>query len=290
MTDLALQRTLSGHADLQVQYTKVIANQLAKNRAHLESLHYAGSKLGFPVDPEVYPEQDPNLRVFFFDIDNTLYSKSTHIQDLMVQAIMNYLENYLGLDHRTATLMNKEYYKRYGLLVKGLVANNGIDALDYNSMVDDSLPLQNVLSEPNLQLRKMLQDLRASGKFDKLWLFTNAYKNHALRIVKILGIADLFDGITYCDYTQSKNLICKPDARAFEKAKLESGLGDYRNGYFIDDSGNNIRVGLELGLKCVHLQEDTLNNDILGDTPDGALVVKNILDLPKEVPHLFQDQ
>lgn len=52
----------------------------------------------------------------------------------------------------------------------------------------------------------------------RLWLFTNAYITHGQRVVKLLGIDDLFDGITYCDYGQ-ESLVCKPKIEMYEKGR-----------------------------------------------------------------------
>ncbi|CAR31056.1 hypothetical protein ZYGR_0P03620 [Zygosaccharomyces rouxii] len=274
--------------DSQREYRLHILKQLEENARHLETLDYSGSKVTFPLDQGI-PEPDPHAKVFFFDIDNCLYHRSTNIHEIMQQSIRSYLINELSIDEDEAETLNQGYYKEYGLAIRGLMMFHGIDAMEYNRTVDDSLPLQHIL-KPDLQLRKVLYELRQRGHIDKMWLFTNAYKHHALRVVRILGIADLFDGITYTDYNVGPNsLICKPDPRAFEKAKLESGLGDYSNAYFIDDSGNNVEQGLLLGMsKCIQVVEDNHVDEILGNIPMGALLVNSVSDLPRAVPELFK--
>ncbi|CCE63352.1 hypothetical protein TPHA_0E02600 [Tetrapisispora phaffii CBS 4417] len=272
------------------QYEEETEKQLAENINHLESLTYPGSKITFEVDPVELPKPDPNLKVFFFDIDNCLYEKSSKIHNLMHISILRYFQYHLNLSEEDARQLHLRYYKDYGLAIRGLVTHHNIDALQYNKMVDDSLPLQNILS-PNLTLRNLLIELKGNKQVDKLWLFTNAYKNHGLRCVRLLGIADLFDGITYCDYSQPDNLICKPDVKAFEKAKLQSGLGDYKNAWFIDDSGSNIKTGVELGFrKCVHVVEDEKDyyHQLLGNAPEATPIIKNIRDLKDAVPELFE--
>lgn len=267
-------------------YKQEVDRKVRENQEHLESCTHPGCQITFPVKTHAYPPQDPELKVFFFDIDNCLYKSSTKIHDLMQVSIVEYFKNHLNLDHEDAHRLNNTYYKEYGLAIRGLVKYHGANALEYNKLVDDSLPLQDIL-KPDLALREMLLKLRASGKIDKLWLFTNAYKTHAIRCIRLLGLGDLFDGITYCDYEQLDTLICKPDVRAFEKAKLESGLGNYSNAWFIDDSGSNIHTGVELGMrKCIHLVENQVN-EILGKTPDGSIVIQDILDLPKVVTEIF---
>lgn len=273
--------------DTEREYRLQVLKQLQANAKHLESLNYPGCRATFRVDQPL-PEPDPQVKVFFFDIDNCLYRRSTMIHELMQQSIRNYIMNELGIDEEEAERINRGYYRAYGLAIRGLVMFKGVDGMDYNRMVDDSLPLQDIL-KPDLALRKVLQELRAKGHVDKLWLFTNAYKNHAVRCVRLLGIADLFDGITYCDYARTDTLICKPDQRAFEKAKEQSGLGDYANAYFVDDSGNNVEQGLNLGMrKCIQVAEDHHVDEILGNVPKGAIVVNSISELPRAVPELFK--
>lgn len=267
-------------------YNKEVTDKVRENQRHLNSLRHPGSQVTFSVDTRFIPQPDPNLKVFFFDIDNCLYQSSTRIHDLMQISIIEYFKNKLQLSEDEAVRLNSTYYKEYGLAIRGLVTFHGIDALEYNTMVDDSLPLQDIL-RPNWKLREILGRLKSAGRIDKLWLFTNAYKNHGLRVVRLLGIADMFDGITYCDYSRTDTLICKPDQRAFEKAKLESGLGDYKNAWFVDDSAKNISTGLALEMrKCIHLMESP-ELAIMGPTPKGAVQINDICDLPEAVPELF---
>ena len=263
------------------KYRQQIAKQIRLNQIHLESLTHPGSKITFPVD-QPNPIPKPGTKIFFFDIDNCLYKSSTRIHDLMQVSIEKYFQNKLNLSPVEARKLNHRYYKEYGLAIRGLVMFHGVNALEYNALVDDSLPLQNIL-EPDLKLRHILIKLRESKKFDKLWLFTNAYKNHALRVIRLLGLGDLFDGITYCDYSQIETLICKPDIMAFERAKLQSGLYDYKDAWFIDDSGSNISVGLRLGMEhCIHVVEtkESKIHEILGQSPPGSQVIQYITDLP----------
>ena len=290
-------------------YKRRTERQVLLNQQHLETLNHPGSKITFPVVPHVdyqIPEPDPNLRVFFFDIDNCLYTRSTKIHDLMRESIIRYFKYTLNVTLEEAIRLQNEYYRTYGLAIRGLVTLHGIDALEYNRMVDDSLPLQEIL-KPDVALREMLLKLKKAKKIDKLWLFTNAYKTHAIRCIRLLGLGDLFDGITYCDYTQRDTLVCKPSFEAFERAKLQSGLGDYANALFIDDSGTNIKCGLSVGIRrCIHLNELSEKQaqneekqdeseaekfqekyDFLKDSPAGAVVVRSILDLPRAIPDLF---
>lgn len=142
------------------------------------------------------------------------------VHDMMAKLIDEYFSKHLGLSEEEAIRLHSEYYKNYGLAIEGLVRYHQIDPLDYNAQVDDALPLEGVI-KPNPQLRKMLEDIDTSKV--KLWLLTNAYVNHARRVVKLLGIEDLFEGLTYCNYSEVP-FLCKPQQAMYAKAMQEAGV------------------------------------------------------------------
>lgn len=266
------------------EYNAHIAKILAQNKQHLQSLNYPGCRPNFKAEPNTVDPHPKDIKVFFFDIDNCLYKRSTKIHDLMQIYIHNYFVKKLKLDDEKAFELHHMYYKNYGLAIQGLVKHHQIDALEYNEKVDDALPLQDIL-KPDPKLREMLLKLKNSGKVDKLWLFTNAYKNHGIRCVSLLGIADLFDGLTFCDYGLQQDFVCKPSKQAFELAKSHAGVTDLSKCYFVDDSLSNIETSVALNLKkSIHFVE---NDADLGKTPKEALVIRDILELETALPELF---
>jgi pyrimidine 5'-nucleotidase len=126
-------------------------------------------------------------------------------------------------------MLQQKYYKEYGLAVEGLARHHKVDPLEYNEKVDDALPLDNIL-KPDPQLRKLLEDLDTSKL--RPWLFTNAHITHAQRVVRLLGVDDLFEGITYCDYSQP-TMICKPHRAMYDKAETEAGARSSEECYFV---------------------------------------------------------
>lgn len=125
--------------------------------------------------------------------------------------------------------LHQEYRTEYGLAIEGLAHNHEIEPLDFNAEVDDALPLDTIL-KPDPELRLLLQDLDTTKV--KPWLLTNAYVNHAKRVVRLLGIEDLFEGLTYCDYGQ-KPLVCKPSQDMYAKAEEEAGAPSTESCYFV---------------------------------------------------------
>jgi len=221
--------------------------------------------------------------VFFFDIDNCLYSRSTRIQDMMAELIDKYFEHNLKLSASDANLLHSKYYKEYGLAIEGLVRHHKVDPLEYNEKVDDALPLEDVLS-PDPKLRELLQDFDRSKV--KLWLFTNAYVNHARRVTKLLGIDDQFDGVTYCDYAAPR-LMCKPAKEQFEKAEREAGVESSDQCYFVDDSHLNCRHAFARGWKTVHRIEP---EDSDPDPKACDFLVRDLNELRALFPQLFRIQ
>lgn len=220
-------------------------------------------------------------KVFFFDIDNCLYPKSYKIHDVMSVLIDDYFQSHLSMSREDASMLHRRYYQDYGLAVEGLVRHHKVDPLEYNAKVDDALPLEDII-RPNPALREMLEDIDRTKI--KPWLFTNAYINHGRKVVKLLEIEDLFEGITYCDYG-AERLLCKPDPAMFEKAMKESGASNSSQCYFVDDSALNCTGGKNFGWKTVHLVEPGANTP---REPACDYQIVNIMELRDIFPEVFK--
>ncbi|KAI3324062.1 pyrimidine 5-nucleotidase [Xylariaceae sp. AK1471] len=191
-------------------------------------------------------------KVMFFDIDNCLYPKSANVHDRMADLIHAYIEKCLNIPPEEAVRLHKEYYTNYGLAITGLVRHHQIDPLEFNAEVDDRLPLDDLI-KPRPELHHMLRDIDRSQV--KIWLFTNAYVTHARRVARILEIDDMFDGLTFCDYS-TVPFLCKPQEDMYAKAMMEAGVESFEDCYFVDDSYNNCAKAQQLGWNTVHLVEE----------------------------------
>lgn len=177
------------------------------------------------------------------------------MHDHMARLINDYFVNHLDVPTEEATRLHHQYYKDYGLAIEGLSRHHQINPLDFNREVDDALPLDELLS-PDAELRRLLESIDKTKV--KLWLFTNAHITHGKRVVRLLGIDDLFEGITFCDYTE-RRLISKPMPAMFQKAEKEARVTDRTKVYFVDDSYLNCKSAYERGwINSVHLVEPTV--------------------------------
>jgi pyrimidine and pyridine-specific 5'-nucleotidase len=176
------------------------------------------------------------------------------------------------------------YYTNYGLAILGLIQHHRVDALDFNRQVDDALPLDELL-KPNPQLRQLLEDIDREKV--QLWLLTNAYITHGKRVVQLLGVEDLFEGITYCDYSvkEASKFIAKPSKAMYQKAMQEAKVENIQDCYFVDDSYINSKGAEEFGWKTAHLVEA---GETLPETPASRIVVRNLEELRECFPELFK--
>ena len=233
-----------------------------------------------------------NRPVLFFDIDNCLYPRSLRIQDLMADLIDNYFVKHLSLSAEAAIDLHRRYYRDYGLAISGLVKHHEVDPLAYNKEVDDALPLEGIIKRDE-GLRRLLAGVDKTKC--KLWLYTNAYYPHAQRVVRLLGVAEFFEGMTYCNYAEER-LVAKPHAESFEKAEAEAGLmfdvGQAGIGqrhdrcFFVDDSALNCKAAKQRGWNAVHKLE--------AEDPEPAEMfgqhrIRHLVELKNLFPQFWKD-
>lgn len=154
-----------------------------------------------------------------------------------------------------------------------------IDPMAYNREVDDGLPLDDII-KPSPQLRQLLSDIDRSKV--KPWLFTNAHVTHARRVVRLLGVEDMFEGVTFCDYTKEP-LLAKPHVEMFEKAEREAGVGEGEECFFVDDSLLNCRHAAQRGWRVAHKLEE---GDVALGNP-GLSEIRDLEELRSLFPQFF---
>lgn len=190
-------------------------------------------------------------RVLFFDLDNTLYSKTTGVGRLMTERIAQYFVERLGFPAEEGAELGARYYNDYGLAVKGCVEHLGVDPKDYDTFVDGGLHLDELLKPLEDSVREMIMGLDC-----RKWIFTNAGKFHMERVVRLLGLSDLglFEGAIYCDYSEP-GFPAKPDPRAYQRAMRAAMVEGASHCYFIDDAEVNVRAALAMGWRAVQIDE-----------------------------------
>ncbi|KAG8956551.1 hypothetical protein FRC04_000029 [Tulasnella sp. 424] len=225
--------------------------------------------------------------IVWLDIDNTLYPPSMRIHDLMAERIFAYFRS---LDLDAETLANR-YYKDYGLAIRGLVRHHQIDPLDFDRKCDGTLPLDDIL-KPDPDTIQLLKDF--DREKTRVWALTNAYKDHANRVLKVLGLSDLVERVVFCDYTDPQ-FSCKPEPLFYQRALDQAGVKDPSKCYFIDDSLKNVVAAKKLGWgSCVLYRESTPDsgNPVVSSGDQGITdidaTVTSLQELRTVWSHLFK--
>jgi putative hydrolase of the HAD superfamily len=186
------------------------------------------------------------ITTLILDLDETIYPSSTGLWDLIGDRIFIFIQQRLGLPPEDIRALQYQYYNNYGTTLRGLEINNGINARDYLDFVHD-VPIENILT-PDPQLRQVLARYP-----QRKVIFTNSDKNHTRRVLKRVGIADLFDSVVD---VQDISPHCKPQPEAFQAALDLLGGVDAGECLFIDDSLRNIQTAAELGMSVVYVNEN----------------------------------
>ncbi|GJP52897.1 hypothetical protein CLOM_g12060 [Closterium sp. NIES-68] len=146
-------------------------------------------------DPEalVFAHQEKNRKLSppisacFFDLDDTLYPRSSGLASACVKNIEDYMVQRLGFPADTAGEEAIRLYTEHGTTMAGLRAEGyAFDFDDWHAFVHGRLPYH--LLKPDPALRELLESLP-----HRKIVFTNADRAHASRCLRVLGLEGCFD-------------------------------------------------------------------------------------------------
>ena len=176
---------------------------------------------------------------WIFDLDNTLYPRHTNIYAQVDRRIRDYVQRLLKLAPEEAQRVQKDYYRRYGTTLRGLIVEHGIapdDFLEYVHDIDHS-PVQ-----PDPALAAAIQRLPG-----RKFILTNGSLRHAEKIAERLGITDHFDDIF--DIVRLE-LMPKPARETYDRFVAETGIVPAHAAMF-EDLARNLEVPKALGMVTV---------------------------------------
>ncbi|MHC1771785.1 MAG: pyrimidine 5'-nucleotidase [Flexilinea sp.] len=183
------------------------------------------------------------IRAAFFDLDETLYPLGNKVVYLLGERMNQFIEDKLAIPHDEVRSFRDSLYRTYGTTAKGLVVEYGIDLIDFLHYSHDIDTSKFILPAP--ELRQILDQIPV-----RKYIFTNADRFHATRILKHLTIFDCFDGIIdVLDVFPD----CKPNPQAFEKALRMTGVNSSSNCIFLDDYPQNVDAAHDLGFYAIQV-------------------------------------
>jgi putative hydrolase of the HAD superfamily len=191
------------------------------------------------VSAPAAPRGFAHVDTWVFDLDNTLYPHHLNLWQQVDDRIRNYIANFLGTTYDEAFRKQKDFYKRYGTTMRGMMAEHGMkpdDFLDYVHQIDHS-PV-----EPNPALGAALEKLPG-----RKLILTNGTRAHADAVMKRLAIGhhfeDVFDII-------AGELEPKPFRQTYERFLLRHSVDPAKAAMF-EDLARNLEVPHALGMTTV---------------------------------------
>jgi putative hydrolase of the HAD superfamily len=180
-----------------------------------------------------------NVETWVFDLDNTLYPHHLNLWQQVDVRIRDYIVDFLKITHDEAFRLQKDYYKRYGTTMRGLMAEHGLQPDEFLEMVHqiDHSPLT-----PNPALGAAIAQL--SGR--KL-ILTNGTREHADAVLRRLEIEHHFDDVFDI---RAAELEPKPQPVVYERFLARHDVDPNKAAIF-EDLARNLEVPHALGMTTV---------------------------------------
>ena len=190
------------------------------------------------------PRSFDHIDTWVFDLDNTLYPHHVNLWQQVDQRIGEFVSNWLKVSPEEARRIQKDYYRRYGTTMRGMMTEHGVHADDFLAYVHkiDHSPL-----EPNLALGTAIAELPG-----RKLVLTNGSVDHVDAVLARLGIASHFEGVF--DIIAAE-LTPKPAPETYQKFLALHAVDPTRATMF-EDLSRNLVVPHDLGMTTVLVVPD----------------------------------
>ena len=180
-----------------------------------------------------------HVETWVFDLDNTLYPHHLNLWQQVDERIRTYVSDFLKVPKDEAFRLQKDYYKRYGTTMRGMMAEHGMKRDDYLEFVHeiDHSPLV-----PNPALGAALE--RLPGR--KL-ILTNGTRKHAEAVMRRLDVHHHFEDVFDI---AAADLDPKPLPRVYERFLARHSVDSHKAAMF-EDLARNLETPHALGMVTV---------------------------------------
>jgi putative hydrolase of the HAD superfamily len=185
------------------------------------------------------PRRFDHVETWVFDLDNTLYPHHLNLWQQVDDRIRSFVSDFLNIPKDEAFRLQKDYYKRYGTTMRGLMAEHGLNPdvyLEYVHTIDHS-PLV-----PNPALGAALE--RLPGR--KL-ILTNGTRKHADAVMRRLDVERHFEDVFDI---AAADLDPKPLPQVYERFLNRHDVDPKRAAMF-EDLARNLEIPHALGMTTV---------------------------------------
>src|SRR5947209_14608891 len=120
------------------------------------------------------PRAFSHINTWVFDLDNTLYPHHVNLWQQVDTRIGEFISSFLKISPEEARVLQKDYYRRYGTSMRGMMTEHGVHADDYLAYVHkiDHSPL-----EPNPAMGAAIAKLPG-----RKLILTNGATDHADKV------------------------------------------------------------------------------------------------------------
>ena len=191
---------------------------------------------------------------WIFDLDNTMYDINLGLFKKISNRITDFIMSKYSLDIDQARKIQKEYYLKYGLTLRGLIVEKKLEPDEFLDYVHD---VEHPELKKNDQLISKIRILEG-----KKIIFTNATSKHAKKILKILELEHDFDQIIDI---KDLEYIPKPDKRSYKKLLecLNLNKENLDKTIFFEDTVKNLIPAKELGITTVWIKNSINEKDFM---------------------------
>lgn len=177
--------------------------------------------------------------LWVFDLDNTLYPRPEGLWRQIHGRMQDFICDLLGVDQDAAEALQVKYFREYGLTMRGLMLNHGVDPDVFNEHAHD-VDLSDIA--PNAALAAAIASLPG-----RKVIHSNSNAGHIERVVARIGLEGVFDAaydIAHTDYTP------KPAASAYRAVMDAEGFDPSRAAMF-EDMAHNLAEPHAMGMRTV---------------------------------------
>jgi putative hydrolase of the HAD superfamily len=189
--------------------------------------------------------------VWLFDLDNTLHDASHAAFRDINQRMTAYIVRELGVPEAEADALRRRYWLRYGATLLGLVRHHGVKAQHF-------LHHTHILPGLEQRVRGHVHDFAALAALrGRKYILTNAPADYTARVLGVLGIAHLFDGVIPIEQmAMFGHLRPKPDARMLRHVAARLQVPPSRC-VLVEDTPGHLKSARRVGMGTVWMQRFT---------------------------------
>lgn len=185
-----------------------------------------------------------HVDTWVFDLDNTLYPHHVNLWQQVDTRIREFVATWLKVSPEEAFRIQKDYYRRFGTTMRGMMTLHGVHADDFLAYVHriDHSPL-----EPNPALGSAIAKLPG-----RKLILTNGSTDHVDAVLARLGITEHFEAVF--DIIAAE-LEPKPAPQTYRRFLVAHSVDPTRAAMF-EDLARNLVIPHQLGMTTVLVVPD----------------------------------